>query len=91
MSSAVSSKWTRQELERELRRRAMYPATSEALGYTVPQHVTAAELEAELATMAADDKNREWREFELALAREHERLHPGVPFVRNVERSGSNG
>ena len=80
----LERRWTRRELRMELGRRALFPATTDELGYTIPQKVTAAELEAELSAMPADAKNRAWHEWELALARDHERLTPGVPFIRSV-------
>jgi len=73
-----------ERLRIELLRRRIRPAYSERLGATVPQAVTLAELEAELAAMPADDEDRGWREWELALAREHYALTPNVRFVRQV-------
>jgi hypothetical protein len=70
----------------ELIRRELFPATSALMGLTVPQAVTVADLEAELAAMSRDDGRRDWFEWELALAREHYRLNPIVPFVRYVFR-----
>lgn len=73
-----------ERLRIELLRRRIRPAFSEEIGATVPQAVTLADLEAELAAMPADDEDRGWREWELALAREHYALRPDVPFVRQV-------
>jgi hypothetical protein len=84
---AATSRWTRQELRFELRRRKMFPPTSHARGHTVAQNITASDLEAELALVPTSHPDRGWHEWELALAREHERLHPvGVPFTRYIER-----
>jgi hypothetical protein len=77
-------KWKRSELQWELARRLMFPAFSDTLGYTVPQRVTASDLEAELRATPEADPDRSWREWELALAREHERSQPAGTFVRSV-------
>jgi hypothetical protein len=56
------------------------------MGLTDPQPVTVAFLESEIAALRADHPDRGWREWELALAREHYRLTPEIPFVRQVPR-----
>jgi hypothetical protein len=76
--------FTKEQLRFELGRRKLFPADSERLGITVPQVVTVADLEAELAAMPADATDRGWCEWELALAREHYHLTPDDPFVRQV-------
>jgi hypothetical protein len=83
-TKATTNKWTRDQLRLELSRRKQRPATSGILGYTIPQAVTVAELEAELSTMPADHENREWREWELALATEHYRCRPNEQFIRHI-------
>jgi hypothetical protein len=56
------------------------------MGVTDPEPVTVTSLEAEIAVMRMDHPDRAWREWELALAREHYRLTPEIPFVRQVPR-----
>lgn len=88
MSVAVveskAKSYTREDIQYELGRRKMFPATTEQLGLTKAQKVTVADLALELLNTSADDKNRGWRAYELALAAEHYRLTPKVPFVRQV-------
>ena len=85
IKKAAATKFTTEQIQHELARRRTFPAWTEEIGVTIPQVVTVAFLEKELAAMPSDDPDREWREWELALAREHYRLWPGLAFVRQVE------
>lgn len=80
----TTKKWTREQLQTELGRRRLFPAFTGIMGLTIPQAVTVAELEAELSAMPADDEDHGWREWELALAKEHYRLRPNEQFIRHI-------
>ena len=86
MAARLYLRFGNAEIRNELARRSTFPATTEQMGTTVPQVVTLAELDAEIAVMRIDHPDRAWREWELALAREHYRLTPEIPFVRQVPR-----
>ena len=81
----TKSKWTRQDLQRELARRAQFPASTDLAGWTRLEPASLAELRSELQMMPLDHPRWEWREWELALATEHYRLTPDVPFMRCVD------
>ena len=76
------SRWTRRQLQSELRRRDLFPPTSFTMGYSIRQEITAGDLTRELTLIPLKDASRGWHEFEHALAMEHERTRPGQPFVR---------
>ncbi len=79
-------KWTRAELQYELdRRRRFPPSTVNKDGFIVMQPVTVAQLREELKKLPANSEDRDWRELELALAREHYRTTASAPFLRVVE------
>jgi hypothetical protein len=84
MTTLTTTTWTREDLQHELLRRAAFPAHSDQIGITKPQEVTAEHLSNELAVTPDGHPDQEWRIWELALAEEHERMNPGVPFVRSV-------
>ena len=86
MAAKLHLRFGDDEVRHELARRSTFPAHSEKLGLTVPQPVTVAFLETEMAGMRVDHPDRAWREWEVALAREHYRLTPEMPFVRQVPR-----
>jgi hypothetical protein len=81
--SRLYYRFTEEEVRAELARRRRCAAHSEAMGL-VPQQVTEAMLFAQVAGLPLDHPDRCWRELELALAREHYRQQPDVPFVRHV-------
>jgi len=79
----MTKAWTQDDLQYELRRReTRLPAWIHGM---TKQEITARDLAAELQLIPATDRDREWYEWELALAVEHERSRPGVPFVRYID------
>jgi hypothetical protein len=83
---STARRWTRAQLQHELRRREMFPPSTFEWGWTVPQEVTSCALDAELALIPTTHPRREWLEWEWALAVEHERMWPGKPFIRYIDR-----
>lgn len=72
----------RRDLDDELARRKMFPPSLNASSRE--EFVTVEHLEAELAATLPDHRDREWLEYELALAMRQAAVEPGKLFYRVV-------
>ena len=81
-------KYSDVDLDRELRRRQMFPPTSVQMhpDEVREEWTTVAALEAEFCATPLDHSERGWREWELALAKRQAAREPARRFYRVVER-----
>lgn len=80
-------RWTAAVLDYELLRRSIFPPN--ILPLEREEFVTVADLHTELQATPVDHPNREWREWELALAQRQAVHNPGRLFYRVVSRRSS--